>query len=48
MFGIHRAAVVLLFGVSVSLMAGCQAVSTGDGYKPANCAMVGSRCSRDR
>ena len=27
------------------LLAGCQSTSTGHGYQPENCAMVGSTCS---
>ncbi|MCX7305507.1 MAG: hypothetical protein NTV73_14425 [Hyphomicrobiales bacterium] len=38
------AAVLALFALWVS--SGCQATSTGGSYRPANCAMVGSSCSR--
>ncbi|WP_367725056.1 hypothetical protein [Mesorhizobium marinum] len=30
---------------AASVLAGCQTTSDAGSYKPANCAMVGSRCS---
>ncbi len=47
MLKIYRTMMALLIGVAAAASAGCQATSTAGAYDPANCAMVGSRCSRD-
>ena len=36
----------LIVLMSLLTITGCQAVSTALPYKPANCAMVGSSCTR--
>ncbi|MET0939880.1 MAG: hypothetical protein ABWY13_00805 [Mesorhizobium sp.] len=41
---IREMMVMLVIGGVMSVLAGCQ--STANGYQPANCAMVGSSCSR--
>ena len=46
MVGHHRMMIALMAGAVICVLAGCQATSTAGPYHPANCAMVGSRCSR--
>lgn len=41
-----RLIVALAVGFAAFASSGCQATSTAGAYQPANCAMVGSRCSR--
>ncbi len=48
MVGHHRMTIALMAGAVICVLAGCQATSTAGPYHPANCAMVGSRCSSNR
>ncbi len=43
---LQRTMMLLVAGAAICSLAGCQAVQTTAGYKPANCGMVGSSCSR--
>ncbi len=43
-----RSILLTIAGFSLCTLAACQSVSTAGGYKPDNCGMVGSSCSRDR
>ena len=43
---VHRIVKALVAGAALTAIVGCQATSDARPYKPANCAMVGSTCTR--
>lgn len=45
---LHTTTIAFLVSLASLAMAGCESTSTAGGYQPANCAMVGSRCSSNR